>query len=61
MENRDLIEAIKNKIEERDEMGVQTKLVWVKGHSNDEGNITADSLAVKGASNSKAMANGGSC
>ena len=45
-------------MEERDELGVQTKLVWIKGHSNDEGNMAADSLAVKGANDSKAMANG---
>ncbi len=49
VENKDLIEGILSKIEERNALKVQTKFQWIKGHANDPGNIAADLLAVGGA------------
>lgn len=49
VENRDLIEPIRAKIDERDLLKVQTLFEWVKGHNDDPGNTAADKLAVKGA------------
>ena len=49
VENKDLIENILAKIEERERLGVKTSFEWIKGHSNDEGNTQADKLAVDGA------------
>jgi ribonuclease HI len=46
--NRDLVEKIREKIDERDGKGTKTLFTWVKGHSEDEGNIGADLLAVQG-------------
>lgn len=49
VKNRDLIEAIRAKIQDRDDSGTQTMFQWVKGHADDIGNIAADRLAVMGA------------
>jgi ribonuclease HI len=49
VENKDLIEAILSKIEEREELKVKTLFQWVKGHNDDPGNVAADRLAVNGA------------
>ncbi|KAJ5145577.1 Ribonuclease H [Penicillium bovifimosum] len=49
VENRDLIESILVKIEERIDLKVKTKFEWVKGHNKDAGNEQADKLAVAGA------------
>lgn len=49
MENKDLVENVLSKIEERDSLGVQTNFEWIKGHANHPGNIQADKLAVNGA------------
>lgn len=49
MENKDLVEAILSKIEERTELRVKTLFEWVKGHATDPGNQAADRLAVNGA------------
>jgi ribonuclease HI len=49
VENRDLIQDVRNKIEERQSLGCETYFVWVKGHSGDPGNMEADRLAVQGA------------
>lgn len=49
VENKDLVESILNKIEERQGLKAQTKFEWVKGHANHPGNIEADKLAVHGA------------
>ncbi|KAL2351217.1 putative ribonuclease H [Cryomyces antarcticus] len=50
VDNKDLVESIVNKIEERiNEYGVQTTFKWLKGHANDPGNVAADELAVQGA------------
>lgn len=49
VENKDLVEAILSKIEERTELRVKTLFEWVKGHATDPGNQAADRLAVNGA------------
>ncbi|KAL9026307.1 MAG: hypothetical protein Q9196_005011 [Gyalolechia fulgens] len=51
VENKDLVENILSKIEERDSLGVQTAFEWIKGHNNHPGNVEADRLAVEGARN----------
>ena len=50
VENKDLIQDVREKMEERELLGKGTFFVWVKGHSSDEGNIAADKLANAGAS-----------
>ncbi|KAJ5661695.1 Ribosomal protein L9/RNase H1 N-terminal [Penicillium maclennaniae] len=49
VENRDLVEPILARIEERNELKVKTLFEWVKGHNKDPGNEAADQLAVNGA------------
>ncbi len=49
VENKDIIENILAKIEERDKLSVQTAFEWIKGHANHPGNVEADKLAVEGA------------
>ena len=49
VENRDLIESILVKIEERNGLKVKTLFQWIKGHNQDPGNEAADRLAVNGA------------
>ncbi|RJE22519.1 ribonuclease H [Aspergillus sclerotialis] len=49
VENRDLVESILDKIEERESLKVKTLFEWVKGHNMDTGNEEADRLAVNGA------------
>lgn len=49
VENKDLVESILVKIEERNELRVKTVFEWVKGHNKDHGNEEADKLAVNGA------------
>lgn len=63
VENKDLIESILVKIEERNELKVKTLFEWVKGHNRNHGNEEADRLAVNGArkgveEKSKALAAG---
>ena len=49
VENKDLVENILTKIEQRNSLNVQTLFEWIKGHSNQPGNVEADRLAVEGA------------
>ncbi|KAL8957516.1 MAG: hypothetical protein Q9193_005232 [Seirophora villosa] len=49
VENRDLVENILAKIEERESLGTLTAFEWIKGHNNNAGNVEADRLAVEGA------------
>lgn len=49
VENKDLIQDIRELIENRDKSGKQTLFSWVKGHNNDPGNTAADKLALNGA------------
>ena len=48
VENKDLVEGILAKIEERKRCGRETLFEWVKGHASDPGNVGADRLAVQG-------------
>jgi len=49
VENKDIIENVLTRIEERDKLNVQTAFEWIKGHANHPGNVEADKLAVDGA------------
>ena len=49
VENKDLVENILSKIDERHRLKVRTEFEWVKGHATDVGNQQADRLAVEGA------------
>lgn len=49
VENKDLVESVLNRIEERKAFKVQTNFEWIKGHANHHGNVEADKLAVTGA------------
>ena len=49
VENKDIIENVLGKIEEREKLGVRTEFEWIKGHANHPGNVEADKLAVDGA------------
>lgn len=49
VENRDLVQDVRERIDERQILGRGTYFVWVKGHANDAGNIAADHLANQGA------------
>ncbi len=52
VENKDLVESILAKIEERKLFEVRTNFEWIKGHANHPGNVEADKLAVNGATRS---------
>ncbi|GME27021.1 ribonuclease h [Neofusicoccum parvum] len=54
VENKDLVEAIVSRIEERETGGAKTIFTWLKGHADDPGNVAADALAVQGARNAQA-------
>jgi len=47
--NKDLIQAILARINEREAVGGKTFFNWIKGHSDDPSNVAADRLAVNAA------------
>ncbi|KAL2041594.1 hypothetical protein N7G274_005378 [Stereocaulon virgatum] len=49
VENKDIIENVLSKIEERAKLVVRTNFEWIKGHENHPGNVEADRLAVDAA------------
>lgn len=49
VENKDIIETVLAKIEDRSAYDAQTIFEWIKGHANHPGNVAADKLAVEGA------------
>ena len=49
VENKDLVESVVAKIEERESLNAQTDFEWIKGHAKNYGNVEADKLAVDGA------------
>ncbi|KAI4599219.1 hypothetical protein KJ359_002178 [Pestalotiopsis sp. 9143b] len=49
VKNRDLIQSIRAKIDDRDASGTRTLFQWVRGHGTTTGNVEADKLAVRGA------------
>lgn len=49
VKNKDLVKAIRDRLEDREANNAPTQFIWVKGHSKDPGNDAADMLAVAGA------------
>ncbi|KAI0137315.1 ribonuclease H-like domain-containing protein [Xylariales sp. AK1849] len=49
VKNMDLVQAIRAKMQDRDDSGSETLFEWVKGHASTEGNVKADELAIRGA------------
>lgn len=49
VKNQDLVQLVREKLDEREVNGGRTQFIWVKGHDTDQGNIAADRLAVEGA------------
>ena len=54
VENKDLVEDILRKMDERAALNAATSFQWIKGHANDAGNVEADRLAVEGARGARA-------
>lgn len=55
VENKDIIEPIISRIEERHMAKAKTDFEWIKGHSDNPGNVAADALAVSGAQTAQAL------
>ncbi len=49
VEEQDLVRGIRELIDERDKLKLDTIFTWIRGHDNDPGNEAADRLAVAGA------------
>ena len=49
VENKDLVENILARVEERFALGSTTSFEWIKGHAHHLGNVEADRLAVSAA------------
>jgi ribonuclease HI len=49
VKNQDLVQLVRDKLDEREANGGRTQFIWVKGHDTDRGNHAADQLAVAGA------------
>jgi ribonuclease HI len=49
VKNRDIVQAVLERVDERTAKGGVTQYTWVKGHASDVGNVAADALAVRGA------------
>ncbi|KAL9106202.1 MAG: hypothetical protein Q9227_008735 [Pyrenula ochraceoflavens] len=57
VENKELVQEVRELIEARDWANKQTLFNWVKGHNDDPGNVAADRLAINGA-RSNLLSNG---
>lgn len=49
VENKDLVEGVTSRMDERAALGSRTVFEWIKGHANHAGNVEADKLAVNAA------------
>lgn len=55
VENKDIIQSILTKIEERERLSASTRLEWVRGHNRNKWNEQADKLANDGVRKAFAM------
>ena len=49
VKNQDIVQQVRDRLDERETNGGRTQFIWVKGHDTDRGNHAADRLAVAGA------------
>lgn len=53
VQNRDLVELVLRELRRRDALGTKTVIKWIKGHEGNRGNVEADGLAVRGATEAR--------
>lgn len=53
VQNRDLVEMVLRELRRRDALGTKTVIKWIKGHEGNRGNVEADGLAVRGATEAR--------